>query len=112
MYYSIIKQVAHCDRNDGSWQNGIVAHSHRTGGSFERRLFSDEPEAANFLIFFIKFGRVTGASDQDIRHLCGRFAHDGSNAADIGSFRAFDDKLIMDMAADLLIGKILHSVAQ
>ena len=39
MYYSIINQVAHCDRNDGSWQNGIVAHSHRTGGSFGRRLF-------------------------------------------------------------------------
>ena len=39
MYYSIIKQVAHYDRNDGSQQNGIVAHSHRTGGSFERRLF-------------------------------------------------------------------------
>ena len=34
--------------------------------------------------------------------------HDGGNAADIGSFRAFDDKLIMNMAADLLIGKILH----
>ena len=32
--------MAHCDRNDGSWQNGIVAHSHRTGGSFERRLFN------------------------------------------------------------------------
>ena len=40
MYYSIIKQVAHCDRNDGSRQNGIVAHLHRTGGSFGRRLFS------------------------------------------------------------------------
>ena len=40
MYYSIIKQVAHCDRNDGSWQNGIAAHLRRTGGSFGRRLFS------------------------------------------------------------------------
>ena len=39
MYYSIIKQVAHCDRNDGSWQNGIAAHLRRTGGSFGRRLF-------------------------------------------------------------------------
>ena len=41
MHNSIIKQVAHCDRNDGSWQNGIVAHSHRTDGSFGCRLFKD-----------------------------------------------------------------------
>ena len=41
MYYSIIKQVAHCDRNDGSWQNGIAAHLRRTGGSFGRRLFKN-----------------------------------------------------------------------
>ena len=40
MHNSIIKQVAHCDRNDGSWQNGIVAHSHRTDGSFGCRLFN------------------------------------------------------------------------
>ena len=39
MYYSIIKQVAHCNRNDGSLQTGIVAHSHWIGGSFECRLF-------------------------------------------------------------------------
>ena len=39
MHNSIIKQVAHCDRNDGSWQNGIAAHLRRTGGSFGRRLF-------------------------------------------------------------------------
>ena len=31
--------MAHCDRNDGSWQNGIAAHLRRTGGSFGRRLF-------------------------------------------------------------------------
>ena len=72
----------------------------------------DEPEAANFLIFFIKFSLVAVASDQDIRHPGRRLSHDGGNAADIGILRAFDDKLIMDMAADLLIGKILHSVAQ
>lgn len=40
VYYSIIKQVAHCDWNDGSRQNGIVAHLQRTGGSFGRRLFT------------------------------------------------------------------------
>ena len=39
MHNSIIKQVAHCNRNDGSWQTGIVAHSHWIGGSFECRLF-------------------------------------------------------------------------
>ena len=72
----------------------------------------NEPEAAIFLIFFIKFGLVAVASDQDIRHPGGRLPHDGSDAADIGILRAFDDKLVMDMAADLLIGKILHSVAQ
>ena len=38
--------------------------------------------------------------------------HDGSDAADIDFFRTFDNKLIMDMSADLLIGKILHSGAQ
>ena len=32
--------MAHCDRNDGSWQNGIAAHLRRTGGSFGRRLFN------------------------------------------------------------------------
>ena len=48
----------------------------------------DEPEAANFLIFFIKFSLVAGASDQDIRHPGGRLTHDGGNAADIGSFMA------------------------
>lgn len=37
---TFIKQVAHCDRNDGSRQNGIVAHLQRTGGSFGRRLFT------------------------------------------------------------------------
>ena len=31
--------MAHCNRNDGSWQTGIVAHSHWIGGSFECRLF-------------------------------------------------------------------------
>lgn len=72
----------------------------------------DEPEAANFLIFFIKFGLITVASDQDVRHPGGRLPHDGSDAADIDFFQAFDDKLVMDMATDLLIGKILHSVAQ
>ena len=39
MHNSIIKQVAHCDRNGGSQQNGIVAHSHRTGGSLGHRLY-------------------------------------------------------------------------
>ncbi len=39
MHNSIIKQVAHCDRNGGSRQNGMVAHLYRTGGSFGRRLF-------------------------------------------------------------------------
>ena len=36
--------MAHYDRNDSSCKNGIVAHSHRTGGSFERRLFKNEIE--------------------------------------------------------------------
>ena len=40
VHNSIIKQVAHCDRNCGSQQNGIVAHSYRTDGSFGCRLFS------------------------------------------------------------------------
>ena len=40
VYYSIIKQVAHCSWNGGSWQTGIVAHSHWIGGSFGYRLFS------------------------------------------------------------------------
>lgn len=31
--------MAHCNRNDSSWQTGIVAHSHWIGGSFECRLF-------------------------------------------------------------------------
>ena len=39
MHNSIIKQVAHCDRNSGSQKNGMMAHSHRTGGSLRRRLF-------------------------------------------------------------------------
>lgn len=30
MHNSIIKQVAHCDRNSGSQQNVMTAHSHRT----------------------------------------------------------------------------------
>lgn len=64
------------------------------------------------LIFFIKFGLITVTSDQDVWHPGGRLTHDGGNAADIGILRTFDNKLIMDMAADLLIGKILHSVAQ
>ena len=34
--------MAHCDRNDSLWQNGIVAHLHRTGGSLERRLFTHD----------------------------------------------------------------------
>ena len=41
-----------------------------------------------YLIFFIKFSLVAGASDQDIRHPGGRLTHDGGNAADIGSFMA------------------------
>ena len=48
MHNSIIKQVAHCDRNDGSWQNGIAAHLRRTGGSFGRRLFNWD-EFVNFM---------------------------------------------------------------
>lgn len=63
----------------------------------------DEPEAAIFLIFFIKFGLVAIASDQDIWHPVGRLAHYRSNAANVGSFEAFDDQLIMDMAAYLLV---------
>ena len=39
VHNSIIKQVAHCDRNAGSGQNGRVAHSRRTDGSFGHRLF-------------------------------------------------------------------------
>lgn len=40
MHNSIIKQVAHCDRNSGSQKNGMMAHLHRTGGSLRRRLFN------------------------------------------------------------------------
>ena len=43
MHNSIIKQVAHCDRNGGSQQNGMTAHSHWTSGSLRHRLFSFEP---------------------------------------------------------------------
>ena len=38
-----------------------------------------EPEAAIFLIFFIKFGLVAITSDQDIRHPGRRFSHDRSD---------------------------------
>ena len=43
--------MAHCDRNDGSRQNGIVAHLHRTGGSFGRRLFNLRPGGLPALLF-------------------------------------------------------------
>ena len=42
--------MAHCDRNDGSRQNGIVAHLHRTGGSFGRRLFNENQYTKLFTI--------------------------------------------------------------
>lgn len=72
----------------------------------------DEPEAAIFLIFFIKFGLVAIAPDQDVRHPVRRFAHYRSDAANVGSFKAFDDKLIMDMATYLMVREVVYSIAE
>lgn len=38
-------------------------------------------------------------------------SHDGSDAVDIGVLRTFDNKLIMDMTAYLLIGEVVHGIA-
>ena len=72
----------------------------------------DEPEATIFLIFFIKFGLVAIASNQDIRHPSRRPSHDRSDAAYTGILRAFDNKLIMDMTAYLLIREVMHRIAE
>ena len=64
-----------------------------------------------YLIFFIKFGLITISSDQDVRHPVRRLAHDRSDATDFRIFRTFDDKLIMDVSAYLLVWEIAHGIA-
>lgn len=56
----------------------------------------------NFTLF-IKFGLVAISSDQDIRYPDWRMTHDRSDAAEFGILRAFNNKLIMDMTAYLLV---------
>lgn len=69
-------------------------------------------QAAIFLIFFIKFGLIPVASDQDIRHPFWGSAHDPGDALDGHIFRTFDDQLIMNVSADSLIGEVSHGIAE
>lgn len=70
----------------------------------------DDYLGEHILIFFIKLGLVAIASDQDIRHPGRRPSHDGSDANYTGILRAFDNKLIMDMTAYLLIREVMHGI--
>ena len=69
MYYSIIKQVAHYDRNGGSQQNGIVAHSHRTGGSFGHRLFTNGVNVYHYLTYLLEKLPNDRMSDEELDRL-------------------------------------------
>lgn len=63
-----------------------------------------EPEAVILLIFFIKFRFVALAFNKGVLYPRGRLSHDSSAAVAIDIFRSFDNKLIMDMIAYLLVG--------
>ena len=57
------------------------------------------------LIFFIKFGFIPIASNQDIRHPVWRPTHDIADGFVINILAAFDDELIMDMTTNKAVGE-------
>lgn len=60
------------------------------------------------LIFFIKFGFIPIASNQDIRHPVWRPTHDIADGFVINILAAFDDELIMDMTTNKAVGEGAH----